>query len=151
MTSTNSPIRGDWGDFVKITTRAASPKNSLMDAIGQYMERMVKTRLAGDKYDFVPLKKYTIKNRRGGKKKGNQKAVPLVDTADMKNSISYFAGSRDVYIGVKSSVRYAKFHQYGTKNIPQRPFLVVWEEDLVIIGKLIEQYLIEGGKRFWKF
>ncbi len=151
MTSMNSPFRGDWAKFVSILERAAKAKDALGDSIGRYMTRMVKTRLAENKYDFVPLKKYTIKNRRGGKKKGNQKAVPLVDTADMKNSISYFAGSRDVYIGVESSVRYAKFHQYGTKNIPQRPFLVVWEEDLVVIGKLIEQYLIEGGKRFWKF
>ncbi|MDA3835300.1 MAG: phage virion morphogenesis protein [Spirochaetales bacterium] len=120
------------------------PAEPLLRDIGREMERLTKLRLGEDKYDFAPLKKSTLKARRKGKKTENTKAVPLVDTGTMMKQITWSLERMgyELRIGVQTGdgVRYAKFHQKGTKNMKQRKFLVFLPEDVDTIGKMVDEY-----------
>jgi len=103
-------------------------------------------------------RKASFAGKRGRFKKGvedrfkNRKT--LIKSGVLMGSITYNASSSGVTIGPgAASHKYAAIHQFGGKagrghkvNIPARPFLVVQDEDLVEIKRVLAQYLT-GGMR----
>ena len=47
-------------------------------------------------------------------------------------------------IVVGTSLKYAKFHQFGTARMVARPFARIMKKDEVIMGKLLVDYMKEG-------
>lgn len=66
---------------------------------------------------WQPLAPATVKKRRQGSSK------PLVDTGNLRNSINASSGPGRLSVG--TNVPYAGFHQFGTGDIPARPFLPI--------------------------
>lgn len=63
----------------------------------------------------------------------------LTDTGRLRNSINYRAEVNRLIIG--TNVSYAPYHQFGTKKMPARPFLLFQNEDIVEIRRMIADYL----------
>lgn len=68
---------------------------------------------------WKPLSPATIKKRRQGSSK------PLVDTGNLRNSISARASRKAIRFGTNTP--YAPPHQFGGEHIPARPYLPVTE------------------------
>jgi len=105
------------------------------------------------------------------KRAAAQGGITLSDTGRLRNSITSLASGRVVEIG--TNVKYAPFHQFGTKGyiirpknkkalnipgiglrkwarhpgLPARPFLMVQEADKVVILETIGSYVLEEGQK----
>jgi phage virion morphogenesis protein len=76
--------------------------------------------------------------------------LPLTDTARLRRSISYQAGSREISIG--TNVIYAAIHQFGGKagrgrkvTIPARPYLMFQDEDVNYLEMTLVNYILTGS------
>ena len=69
---------------------------------------------------------------------------PLVKTGHLRGSIFHAIGGDYVRIG--TNVKYGRYHQEGTRTIPERAFLGVTEADKGELKHAIESY-IEGIMR----
>ncbi|RJX20299.1 MAG: virion morphogenesis protein [Desulfobulbus sp.] len=104
------------------------------------------------------------------KRAAAQGGITLSDTGRLRNSITSLVSGRVVTIG--TNVDYAAAHQFGTKGhiirpkakkalnipgiglrmwarhpgLPARPFLMVQEQDKVVILRQIESYILEGKR-----
>lgn len=71
----------------------------------------------------------------------------LVRTGDLKASVIdrtdpkaiYRASQNELVIGTE--IGYAKFHQYGTRHMPQRPVFRVDEAFMGVVGKSMQEYV----------
>ena len=124
----------------------------VMEVIGEDIKAFVDDRFETSTdptgQPWRPLKPATIKRRRGST------ARPLIDTANLRNSIAARPGARSVRIG--TVVPYAPVHQMGGRHVPQRRFLpfapdgTEWEtdglagEELARIADAITLYIVEG-------
>lgn len=120
-------------------------------AIGEYMLGRTRKRFDSetdpDGANWAPLATATIASKQRRQKSGNNRnggsrartnAAPtaiLKDTFLLRDTISYRPTSTSVAIGTNQ--KYGKFHQYGTKRMPARPFLGVNTEDLVEIENIV--------------
>jgi phage virion morphogenesis protein len=89
--------------------------------------------------------------RKGGRPVGwipskKAKGRTLIDTARLKNSITYRAAPDSLTVG--TNVIYARIHQLGgmagrgrKTKIPARPFLVIQEADLTYLKKSLHDFL----------
>jgi len=91
---------------------------------------------SGRPIPWKPLAYSTLKQ----KMKLGYSIKPLLRKGFLRASIATRA-TRDT-LTVGTSITYAPYHQYGTKNIPQRKFLVFQKEDIHRMNKLVVQYLI---------
>lgn len=108
----------------------------LTQAIGSVLEGSTRQRFA-DKKDpngvsWVVLMPSTIQAKNGRSK-------ILVDSGDLLRSITFHASADSVVIGTDRP--YGKYHQTGTKHMPQRAFLGLSEQDKNDIGDLINDFL----------
>jgi phage virion morphogenesis protein len=101
------------------------------------------------------LKAQTILGRMGGKKKvytlsgkirvpAARKAFghkPLIRGGTLRDLQTFEASSSGVRIG--SNVPYAQYHQFGTRRIPARPFLIILPSDESAIHEIEEKYISE--------
>lgn len=98
--------------FKQMQERSKMPKHA-MDLIGAKAWKDV-------------LNSFTVEQDEDGKKWKSlkyRKGQPLRDTGRLRNSIRWAANKDEARIFTK--VKYAKYHEYGTKNIPQRSFMWV--------------------------
>ncbi len=110
----------------------------------------IATLFAGRKGMFVGKSGRFRKGKQGAEARLKGR-MTLVDTARLRNSINARAYPGGVEIG--PDAEYAAIHQFGGKagrgrkvDIPARPFLVVQDEDLVEIKRVLAEYLT-GGTR----
>lgn len=47
-------------------------------------------------------------------------------------------------IAVGSDLHYASYHQFGTRRMPARPFVVNHDEDLKAYARIVERYIVGG-------
>ena len=69
--------------------------------------------------------------------------LPLTKTGQLRRSITFRVAQKKLSIG--TSVPYARYHQFGTRSLPSRPYLVFQREDLRRIETLIVQHIVKGG------
>jgi phage virion morphogenesis protein len=87
-------------------------------------------------------------NKKGGlyKKDINRVADKkiLIESRQLMRSINYRESKDNVEIG--TNVDYAATHQFGDaqKRIPARPYLMIQNEDVVLISETLKDYLDEG-------
>ena len=151
-----SGVRIDWGGLTAAVGKAAAglaDAQILMARIGAAMKAQTVRRFqAGEGPDGAAWA--AVKNPRrdtkGRKRKG--KAKPLLDTARLRNSISFSAAPGEVHVG--SNVEYARIHQLGGQagrgrkvKIPARPYLGVNEEDAAEIKALVVEHIAGSFKR----
>ena len=108
---------------------------------------------APDGSPWAPLASSTVARRRQGSSK------PLIDTGRLRNSINASSGPSSLKVG--TNVPYAAYHQFGTEDIPARPFLPVVGDaegfsltatgpagrELDRIRRMIETYVATGEIR----
>ena len=63
----------------------------------------------------------------------------LIKTGTLRGSIQTVVGTDEVEIG--TNIEYAKYHQLGTKRIPQRAFLGLTDTDQNELQRVIENYV----------
>lgn len=85
------------------------------------------------------LSKNTLKQ----KLKQRYSPLALIRTGQLRRSIATAVGGRFMQIG--TSVKYAKYHQTGTSNIPRRTFLVFQKEDIDQINQIVSNYIMNKG------
>lgn len=114
----------------------------LMEAIGAVLENSTRQRFADKKspdgVSWATLMPSTI--RRKVNKKG-QNAGILVESGDLMASLTYQASSHRLEVGTPES--YGTHHQFGTTDIPARPFLGISEDDKQSVYDMINEYLQE--------
>jgi phage virion morphogenesis protein len=69
---------------------------------------------------------------------------PLYDSGELYESITYVAGENEVSIGYPGETFYGRFHQHGTRWIPQRRFLGLREGDLPEMKAAMREHLRES-------
>lgn len=93
-------------------------------------------RQSGRPRKWKPLSKLTLKR----KVQAGFSSKPLIRTGLLKRSITFsVVGKTKLSIG--TPVLYGSYHQFGTKFIPKRPFLVFHEEDIDRINQLILMHI----------
>jgi phage virion morphogenesis protein len=121
-----------------------------LKAIGTYMVGSVQKNFQaqGRPQKWTPLAPSTLRGRRKGKGSGGPSI--LTDTARLKNSIqSKIAISADPSVSIGSNVKYARRQQEGFPkgtgrghaHTPARPFLVIQDEDVPAMGKIVVKVL----------
>lgn len=69
---------------------------------------------------------------------------PLIGrTGWLRNKVTAETVGRNKLV-VGSSVPYASYHQYGTKRIPKRTFLLFQDKDIDNINKLVTDHIVNG-------
>lgn len=123
---------------IKLPDLSITDRQKALNRIGAVIQSQVQLefKLSQDPYGqkWKPLAPATVKRRR------KQSAVPLVDTGAMRASLSYRVEGKAVAVGFGK--HYAKYHQTGTKWIPQRAMLPVPEKGIpdkwqILIKKII--------------
>jgi len=111
--------------------------------IGQTIYADIKEKFIDEKdvkgKPFAPLKQSTIKQKQ---RKGKVPYKILRDTGQLLNSLNFTTSGNKISIGY--SVPYAKFHQNGTKYMPQRKILPTLDNEIPIdeINDIIKDYFI---------
>jgi len=88
---------------------------------------------------WPPLSEATIARRREGS--GDAEVQTLRDTDVMYTSINYKADRRGVSVGTNDPK--AEFHQFGTDNIPMRPFIYMTDDDADEYLSILTQHVIK--------
>lgn len=107
----------------------------VLDTIGQQLEDSTvdrfATKIAPDGVSWANLMPSTIVQ------KGNHNI--LVESGDLASSITHHANKSSVTVGTPE--RYGVYHQFGTADMPARPFLGISSNDEQTIYTLINDYL----------
>lgn len=90
---------------------------------------------SGRPSSWVPLAASTIRQ----KIRLGYSTKPLIRTGTLRQSIASQADRMSMRLG--TMVSYARYHQFGTKTIPARPYLRFQTQDLDRIRDMIIQYL----------
>jgi phage virion morphogenesis protein len=77
------------------------------------------------------------------KLKSGYSPLPLTRTGQLRRSITFRVRGRKLSVG--TSVPYAPYHQFGTRRMPSRPYLIFQNEDIRRIEQLIVQHIVKGG------
>ncbi len=96
------------------------------------------------KAKWAPFSARTLYAKAHRKHKKTFNPTLLQDTGFLKNSI-YPKSGKD-YAYVSTNVPYAKFHQFGTKKIPARPFLVIRDDTKEKIIDICKKWFFPGEK-----
>ena len=100
--------------FEKMQERAKVPKTA-MDLIGaKAFKDVINSFSLQQDEEGRPWKSLKRKRKRGGSR-------ILQDTGRLRSSIRWAASKEEARVFTK--VKYAKFHEYGTKNLPIRSFM----------------------------
>jgi phage gpG-like protein len=67
----------------------------------------------------------------------------LVLTGKMRDSFKYTVGKRSMRIVNRR--KYWGYHQYGTRNMPARPLIVITAKDRKVLQGATQSYLTEAG------
>ena len=139
MNGVRMTLRGD--KQLKANLNKIQQKTSklrpLFKQIGVYMLGSVnRTFTSEGKPKWTDIQECTkLQRARIGKYPGKMLQI----TGRLKRSITFEASNSDVKIG--TSVPYAPFLQFGTRNMSDRPFLQFLKTDEKIINKIFERYL----------
>lgn len=97
---------------------------------------------------WTPLADSTVAARRKGRRRRGSTPQILLDTARLRNSISYQVKGLTIEWG--TNVRYARIHQLGGRagrgrkvNIPARPFLGFSPADRAFIQKTLRDWVTD--------
>ncbi|MBL0142658.1 MAG: phage virion morphogenesis protein [Betaproteobacteria bacterium] len=126
-----------------------------MNAIGEAVVNSTRLRFAEsaapDGSAWKPLAFATLiarsrRGRRGSRIVSVGSGQPLLDTGQLRNSISFGASDREVVIGTPLS--WSRVHQFGGQagrghkvRIPARPFLGISQEDRAEITAILADHL----------
>lgn len=109
---------------------AADGRQAMVKAEMAELQRMTESSFRSERYrpaPWPPLKASTVKmfsharKREANKRKG--RISPLIDNAVLVRSFIYEAGPDGSWLA--SDTDYAKYHQWGTRKMPARPFVPV--------------------------
>ncbi len=70
--------------------------------------------------------------------------LPLTMTGDLRRSITSRVTRNRLFVG--TSIPYAKYHQFGTRHIPKRTFLLFQDVDIERLNQLLVEHIVEGGR-----
>lgn len=70
--------------------------------------------------------------------------LPLTKSGDLRRSVTFRVSRNRLFIGTSNP--YASFHQFGTRSLPKRAFLVFQESDLKRIQDLILKHISGEGR-----
>lgn len=85
---------------------------------------------------WAPLKPSTLRRRRQGRNRSNPQARILRDTGLLYRAVSSPGGPHSILsiseksMTIGTSLRYARFHQSGTRHMPARPPYTITEDVL---------------------
>nr|DAK32260.1 MAG TPA: virion morphogenesis protein [Caudoviricetes sp.] len=126
-----------------LQTRLGGDLTPLMDAIGLLLENSTRERFETKRdpegISWAQLKPKTIERKRN--QNGSIRGGILVDRADLRKSITYFANTQSVTVG--SDRQYSQYHQTGTEHMPARRFLGLTTEDVKEIDEFVRIFLEE--------
>lgn len=112
----------------------------LMRAIGAVLENSTRQRFADKKspdgVSWANLMPNTIKRKVN---KHRQNAGILVESGNLFASLTYVADKYEVSVGTPEI--YGVYHQFGTANMPARPFLGINADDKQTVQEMINDYL----------
>jgi phage virion morphogenesis protein len=107
----------------------------VFESIGQGLRTLIidcfEQEKSPDGINWAALDPKTIKQRRNGSSK------ILSDTGKLKNSFTHVATNS--FVEITTDTMYAPFHQFGTENMPARPFFPTeilpqnWETEILEI------------------
>jgi len=122
--------------------------------VGEYMLSSVEKnfQLSGRPEKWKRLSPATLKKRTSGKSRRIRRSINgnkiLIQSARLKNSISYTPTRTKVFIG--TNILYAAIHQFGgyagrgrKVYIPARPYLLIQNEDRQWIFNLFQREIFE--------
>lgn len=113
-------------------------KREFATIVNQSTERRFASRGPG----WPPLADETLRQKAGSQL--------LVDTGKLKRAVTNQAvsqSSQDELVAVpKPEVPYARFHQYGTRNMPKRKIVELRPSEQRQVAKLVEQYIAKGKR-----
>jgi len=120
------------GTLRKVKNSVKHMRAFFKTAGGLIIESVTRNFMAGGRPKWEPLTPSTIRRRRQGEGTGAPK--PLRDTNVLMVSIGrpskdgiFEVGNKEVTVG--TNVPYARYHQFGTRHMPARPFMMVQKED----------------------
>lgn len=117
-----------------------SDMSPFWESVGEYMvkraDKCFAQEQAPDGTKWKPLSASRLKQRKG-KRRGRVRI--LTDTGKLRRSIRYRAFKKQVT--VMSSLPYASVHQFGSGNVPARPFLGITEGDRAKVLDMMKRYL----------
>lgn len=118
----------------------------LMRAIGAVLENSTRQRFADKKSpdgvswaNLMPNSTKHKTNKSHTKKGVTAKVGILVESGDLFKSITSHADKYEVSVGTPEI--YGVYHQFGTANIPARPFLGINADDKQTVQEMINDYL----------
>ena len=68
----------------------------------------------------------------------------LQKTGRLRRSLTEKYTNTEAIVG--TNVKYAPVHQFGSKNIPARPFMVVTQEDVSRFTNVVKRYILDMRK-----
>ena len=96
---------------------------------------------------WAPLKKPRASKSKG-KRKGTASSAPLIDTGNLWRSVG--AGTDAInevgqhHMEYGTNVKYAHFHQDGTKHIPARPFLGITDKQVQQFEDVLVKHVLKA-------
>lgn len=116
----------------------------LMDAIGGLLEGGTRQRFADKKApdgtSWANLMPNSEKAKQSTKRKVKKGGGILVFSGNLEQSITHHADPYSVSVGTPKT--YGVYHQFGTDDMPARPFLGLSDDDKADIYELINEHLI---------
>lgn len=88
-----------------------------------------------------PVWKPLSRQRLAWKLRHGYSPLPLTMHGDLRRSVTYRVNRNRLFIG--TSVPYAKYHQFGTRRIPKRTFLLFQDVDVDRINRLILEHITQ--------
>ena len=141
MAFIKTDISGAVRSLGRMELNLRDPRRALK-RVGQYIKGLSQQsfRNQADPETHRPWKSLspaTIARRRG------KSTQILVDTGRLRKSIhSLITGKTSVAVG--TNVMYGRYHQFGTKHAPKRPFLGIDKAGQAEIVKIIKRGMLDG-------
>lgn len=131
-------------DSVETLREKLGDLTTLMDAIGGLLESGTRQRFtdkkAPDGTAWANLMPNSERAKRNTKRKTEKGGGILVFSGNLEQSITHHADPYSVTVGTPES--YGVYHQFGTEDMPARPFLGLSNDDKSDIYELINEHLM---------
>lgn len=138
------------GDLDRLALNIRSLREPLTRAVKEVIIPSIRANFSAEgRPSWAPLALDTIRIRGASGPILNRTGI-LLRTATQFNIWKIDMDSA-VIVSLDSKVKYAKYHQSGTKNMPQREFIKYQEHDEIEIEAIFYSWLVDRSVRMGRF